>query len=125
MNWKIKSLILIVLIITLIYIVCLLNYDNYKESITGTYRNKDNSFNTIFFDASNGEYVEYIYNPATNNTLTNNGKFVQKNDSIYIVDGKYSEYTIEFKDNMLIISNDKIVLKFIKINDVPIELELS
>lgn len=125
MNWKIKSLILVVIIITLIYIVPLLNYGGYKESITGTYRNKDNSFNTIFFDTSNGEYVEYIYNPSTNNTLTNNGKFVQKNDNIYIVDGKYLEYTIEFKDNILIISNDKIVLKFIKINDKPIELELS
>jgi len=90
-----------------------------QKDILGTYCNQDNSFNTISFDTSSGEYVEYVYDPITTQTLKNSGEFLQENGKIEFLSGKYVDFKIKFKDNILILYNSEDIIEFDKINDVP------
>lgn len=112
-----------ILILIICCIVYLINKPITHNNILGTYRNQENSFNTISFDTETSEYIENIYDVTSNKNFKNNGKFLQENGNIEFLDGKYAKYQIKFKNNILIIFSAQDITKFDKINDVPIIID--
>lgn len=119
MNNKKIGFIIAIAVVAIFSIMYITNQENSQKDILGTYRNQENSFNTIFFDTSSGEYVEYEYNPTTTQTLKNSGEFLQENGKIEFLSGKYADFKIKFENNILILYNNENNIKFDKINDVP------
>lgn len=100
----------------------LINKPTTHNNILGTYRNQENSYNTISFDTRTGEYIENIFDATTKKTLKNNGKFLQKNENVKFLSGKYENYQIKFENNILILFSTEDIIKFDKIDDAPIIL---